>query len=165
VNKGGQWCRDHLNPILEDSLSVPRRRPRALSHRRLADPERGLRSTAASGIELVVPEREPAGARGDLPAGQRQRVAIARALVSKPTVMFPDEPTGNLDSITSAEILELMHSSIEAYGQTTVMVTHDPHAAAIAERILFLAPGGSFATSAPPKPLRSSFAMQEVSGR
>ena len=77
----------------------------------------------------------------ELSGGQQQRVAIARALVSRPTVMFADEPTGNLDSTTSAEILELLRSSVDAYGQTTVMVTHDPRAAAIADRILFLADG------------------------
>jgi putative ABC transport system ATP-binding protein len=77
----------------------------------------------------------------ELSGGQQQRVAIARALVSRPTVMFADEPTGNLDSTTSAEILELLRSSVDAYGQTTVMVTHDPGAAAIADRILFLADG------------------------
>ena len=68
-------------------------------------------------------------------------MAIARALVSRPTVMFADEPTGNLDSTTSADILALLRSSVEAYGQTTVMVTHDPGAAAIADRIVFLADG------------------------
>jgi putative ABC transport system ATP-binding protein len=77
----------------------------------------------------------------ELSGGQQQRVAIARALVSKPTVMFADEPTGNLDSRTSSEILELLRDSVESYGQTTVMVTHDAHAAAIADRILFLADG------------------------
>jgi putative ABC transport system ATP-binding protein len=77
----------------------------------------------------------------ELSGGQQQRVAIARALLSKPTVMFADEPTGNLDSRTSAEILQLLRSSVSDYGQTTVMVTHDAHAAAIADRILFLADG------------------------
>jgi len=77
----------------------------------------------------------------ELSGGQQQRVAIARALVSKPTVMFADEPTGNLDSRTSSEILELLRDSVSGYGQTTVMVTHDAHAAAIADRILFLADG------------------------
>jgi len=76
-----------------------------------------------------------------LSGGQQQRVAIARALVSKPTVMFADEPTGNLDSKTSGEILELLRTSVSSYGQTTVMVTHDAHAAAIADRVLFLADG------------------------
>jgi putative ABC transport system ATP-binding protein len=77
----------------------------------------------------------------ELSGGQQQRVAIARALVSQPTVVFADEPTGNLDSATSGEILELMRSSVDDLGQTTVMVTHDPRAAAIADRILFLADG------------------------
>jgi putative ABC transport system ATP-binding protein len=77
----------------------------------------------------------------ELSGGQQQRVAIARALVSRPTVMFADEPTGNLDSKTSGEILELLRRSVEAYGQTTIMVTHDPAAAAIADRVLFLADG------------------------
>jgi len=77
----------------------------------------------------------------ELSGGQQQRVAIARALVSKPTVMFADEPTGNLDSRTSSEILALLRDSVKSYGQTTVMVTHDARAAAIADRILFLADG------------------------
>jgi putative ABC transport system ATP-binding protein len=77
----------------------------------------------------------------ELSGGQQQRVALARALVSKPTVVFADEPTGNLDSKTGEEILNLLRQSVESYGQTTVMVTHDPRAAAIADRILFLADG------------------------
>ena len=77
----------------------------------------------------------------ELSGGQQQRVAIARALVSRPSVVFADEPTGNLDSKTSEEILELLRNSVDSYGQTTVMVTHDAHAAAIADRVLFLADG------------------------
>jgi putative ABC transport system ATP-binding protein len=77
----------------------------------------------------------------ELSGGQQQRVAIARALVSRPTVVFADEPTGNLDSTTGAEILELLRSSTEELGQTMVMVTHDAHAAEIADRVLFLADG------------------------
>ena len=77
----------------------------------------------------------------ELSGGQQQRVAIARALVSQPTVLFADEPTGNLDSTTSHEILQLIRASVDTRGQTTVMVTHDPRAAAIADRILFLADG------------------------
>ncbi|MGH3465893.1 MAG: ABC transporter ATP-binding protein [Kribbellaceae bacterium] len=77
----------------------------------------------------------------ELSGGQQQRVAIARALVSRPTVIFADEPTGNLDSKTSGEILELMRGSVDEYGQTTVMVTHDARAAAMADRVLFLADG------------------------
>jgi putative ABC transport system ATP-binding protein len=77
----------------------------------------------------------------ELSGGQQQRVAIARALVARPTVVFADEPTGNLDSATSGEILELLRDSVDSFGQTTVMVTHDARAAAIADRILFLADG------------------------
>jgi putative ABC transport system ATP-binding protein len=77
----------------------------------------------------------------ELSGGQQQRVAIARALVTRPTVVFADEPTGNLDSRTSTEILALLREAVSRYGQTTVMVTHDPGAAAIADRILFLADG------------------------
>jgi putative ABC transport system ATP-binding protein len=77
----------------------------------------------------------------ELSGGQQQRVAIARSLVSRPTVLFADEPTGNLDSRTSEEILELLRDAVETFGQTIVMVTHDPRAATIADRILFLADG------------------------
>ena len=77
----------------------------------------------------------------ELSGGQQQRVAIARSLVTRPTILFADEPTGNLDSKTSGEILELMRASTDAYGQTTVMVTHEARAAVIADRILFLADG------------------------
>jgi putative ABC transport system ATP-binding protein len=77
----------------------------------------------------------------ELSGGQQQRVAIARALVSKPTVIFADEPTGNLDSKTGGEILELLHESVEALGQTMVMVTHEARAASFADRVLFLADG------------------------
>jgi putative ABC transport system ATP-binding protein len=77
----------------------------------------------------------------ELSGGQQQRVAIARALVSQPTIVFADEPTGNLDSKTSGEILELLRSSAETYQQTIVMVTHEARAASIADRILFLADG------------------------
>jgi putative ABC transport system ATP-binding protein len=77
----------------------------------------------------------------ELSGGQQQRVAIARALVSQPTVVFADEPTGNLDSKTGAEILELLRASAEELNQTMVMVTHDANAATIADRVMFLADG------------------------
>jgi putative ABC transport system ATP-binding protein len=77
----------------------------------------------------------------ELSGGQQQRVAIARALVTRPTILFADEPTGNLDSKTSGDILELLRSSAEAYQQTIVMVTHEARAASIADRIMFLADG------------------------
>jgi putative ABC transport system ATP-binding protein len=101
----------------------------------------------------------------ELSGGQQQRVAIARALVSRPTVMFADEPTGNLDSTTSGEILELLRNSVEAYGQTTVMVTHDPHAAAIAHRILFLSDGRVVKDLGPSSAHDVIEAMDELSRR
>jgi putative ABC transport system ATP-binding protein len=73
--------------------------------------------------------------------GQQQRVAVARALVGHPTVVFADEPTGNLGSASSADILGLLRQAVDEFGQTTLMVTHDPQAAAIADRVLFLADG------------------------
>jgi putative ABC transport system ATP-binding protein len=77
----------------------------------------------------------------ELSGGEQQRVAISRALVTRPTILFADEPTGNLDSKTGGEILDLLRDSVETYGQTIVMVTHEARAAAIADRILFLADG------------------------
>ena len=77
----------------------------------------------------------------ELSGGQQQRVAIGRALVNKPTIIFADEPTGNLDSKTSGEILELLERSVRQLNQTIVMVTHEPRAAAIADRVLFLDDG------------------------
>jgi len=77
----------------------------------------------------------------ELSGGQQQRVAIARALVTRPTILFADEPTGNLDSKTGGEILELLRDSASSYGQTIVMVTHEARAASIADRILFIADG------------------------
>ena len=78
---------------------------------------------------------------GELSGGQQQRVACARALVAKPAVIFADEPTGNLDSTSSTELLEFLRRSVDDLGQTVVMVTHDPRAAAYAHRVLFLADG------------------------
>jgi putative ABC transport system ATP-binding protein len=77
----------------------------------------------------------------ELSGGQQQRVAIARSLVTRPTVLFADEPTGNLDSTTSEEILQLLRNSVDDYGQTIVMVTHDAGASAVADRTMFLADG------------------------
>jgi putative ABC transport system ATP-binding protein len=77
----------------------------------------------------------------ELSGGQQQRVAIARALVNRPSVLFADEPTGNLDSASGAEVLQLIRGAVDDYGQTTIMVTHDQRAAAIADRVLFLADG------------------------
>ena len=77
----------------------------------------------------------------ELSGGQQQRVAVARALASRPEIVFADEPTGNLDSSTSAEILTFMRGAVDDLGQTIVMVTHDPLTASYAQRILFLEDG------------------------
>ena len=77
----------------------------------------------------------------ELSGGQQQRVAVARALVSRPRIVFADEPTGNLDSHSGAEVLELLRRSVTDHGQTIVMVTHDPVAAAYTDRVVFLADG------------------------
>ena len=77
----------------------------------------------------------------ELSGGQQQRVAVARALVSRPSVVFADEPTGNLDSRSGAEVLTLLRRSVAEFGQTVVMVTHDPVAAAYTDRVVFLADG------------------------
>jgi putative ABC transport system ATP-binding protein len=77
----------------------------------------------------------------ELSGGQQQRIAVARALASRPAVIFADEPTGNLDSHTGAEILDFMRRAVREYGQTIVMVTHDPGAASYADRVLFLGDG------------------------
>jgi putative ABC transport system ATP-binding protein len=99
----------------------------------------------------------------ELSGGQQQRVAIARALITKPTVVFADEPTGNLDSKTGAEILELLRQAVESTGQTTVMVTHDPRSASIADRILFLADGNIVKELPRSDPHEVVAAMEEIS--
>jgi putative ABC transport system ATP-binding protein len=98
----------------------------------------------------------------ELSGGQQQRVAIARALVSKPTVVFADEPTGNLDSKTGGEILELLRQAVQGAGQTTVMVTHDPRSASIADRILFLADGNIVKELPRSDPSEVIAAMEEI---
>ena len=101
----------------------------------------------------------------ELSGGQQQRVAVARALVSKPTVLFADEPTGNLDSHTSGEILALVRDAVTVYGQTTVMVTHDAHAATIADRIVFLADGLVVKDLGPSSAREILEALEEVTSR
>ena len=77
----------------------------------------------------------------ELSGGQQQRVAVARALAGRPEIIFGDEPTGNLDSRTSGEVMRILRSSVDELGQTVVIVTHDPRAASYADRVLFLADG------------------------
>ena len=78
---------------------------------------------------------------GELSGGQQQRVAVGRALAGRPEIVFGDEPTGNLDSRSSNEVLGILRASVDRLGQTVVVVTHDPHAAGYADRVLFLADG------------------------
>jgi putative ABC transport system ATP-binding protein len=101
----------------------------------------------------------------ELSGGQQQRVSIARALLPRPTVLFADEPTGNLDSTTSQDVLELLRNSVDELGQTIVMVTHDPQAAGQADRILFLADGRIVKEIPASTAADVLAAMQEVSGR
>jgi len=85
----------------------------------------------------------------ELSGGQQQRVAVARALVSKPTVVFADEPTGNLDSKASADVLLLLRQAVDEFGQTVIMVSHDPAAAAHADRLVTLSDGAIVHDAAP----------------
>ena len=100
-----------------------------------------------------------------LSGGQQQRVAIARALASQPTVLFADEPTGNLDSTSGTEVLQLLREAVELDRQTTVMVTHDPRAAAAADRVLFLADGEIVNDLASPGEEQILAAMKEATQR
>jgi putative ABC transport system ATP-binding protein len=101
----------------------------------------------------------------ELSGGQQQRVAIARALIAKPTVLFADEPTGNLDSASGTAVLALLRDAVAIDGQTTVMVTHDPRAAATADRVLFLADGRIVGDIAEPTEDQVIAAMREASNR
>jgi putative ABC transport system ATP-binding protein len=100
-----------------------------------------------------------------LSGGQQQRVAVARALVSRPKVLFADEPTGNLDSASSAEVLRLLRDSADRLDQTTLMVTHDARAAAMADRVLFIADGRIVKDIRETTAAEVLAAMQEVTGR
>ena len=101
----------------------------------------------------------------ELSGGQQQRVAIARALISRPTVLFADEPTGNLDSASGAEILALLREAVELDGQTTLMVTHDAHAAAAADRVVFIADGRIVADMNEPTEAEILAAVKEAYAR
>jgi putative ABC transport system ATP-binding protein len=97
--------------------------------------------------------------------GQQQRVAIARALITAPTVLFADEPTGNLDSTSGNEILALLREAVELDGQTTIMVTHDPRAAAAADRVVFIADGRQVADLSDPTEAEVLAAVKEAYAR
>jgi putative ABC transport system ATP-binding protein len=100
----------------------------------------------------------------ELSGGQQQRVAVARALISRPEIVFADEPTGNLDSRAGGEILDFMAAAVREMGQTIVMVTHDPTAAARADSVLFLADGRLMDTMADPTPTRVLDRMKAFGG-
>jgi putative ABC transport system ATP-binding protein len=123
----------NLLPMLtaEENLELPI----AIAGRK-ADPDWERTLVAAVGLGDRRRHRP-----SELSGGEQQRVALARGLIARPAVLFADEPTGNLDSSTSAEMLELLRRSVDEYGQTIVMVTHDGRAAATADRVLFLRDG------------------------
>jgi putative ABC transport system ATP-binding protein len=109
--------------------------PLTLAGRR-PDPERLAHLVATLGLTDRLRHRP-----GELSGGQQQRVAVARALVTRPDIVFADEPTGNLDSRAAEALLGVLRRAVDELGQTIVMVTHDPHAAAYADRVVFLADG------------------------
>lgn len=116
---------------VEQNVLLPMRLAGRRPERRLAEELLGQVGLAGKG------RRRP----GELSGGQQQRVAIARALVTRPDVVFADEPTGALDTRTAAEVLSLLRNAVDGMGATVVMVTHDPGAAAYADQVLFLADG------------------------
>ena len=124
-------------------------------------PDRSWVDKVIDAVEL----RERLGHKpAELSGGQQQRVAAARALASKPAIVFADEPTGNLDSAASAELLGFLRRSVDEYGQTIVMVTHDPTAAAHADQVLFLADGKIVDELADPTPEKVLDVMKRLGG-
>ena len=123
----------NLLPVLtaEENILLPLK----LADRK-PDPERERLLVDAVGLGDRLSHRP-----SELSGGQQQRVAIARALLSKPAIVFADEPTGNLDSTASGEVLGLLRRAVDEFGQTVAMVTHDPQAAAVADRVLVLVDG------------------------
>jgi putative ABC transport system ATP-binding protein len=133
------------NVLLPSRLGGPRGRP-------LAD--------VLARVGLAGLERRPVG---ELSGGQRQRVAIARALVTAPTVVFADEPTGALDPTTGGQVLRLLRDAVDRDGLTVVMVTHDPLAAAVSDRLVLLRDGRVVADSATPDPAEIAARLRAVS--
>ncbi|MCM1012156.1 MULTISPECIES: ABC transporter ATP-binding protein [unclassified Brevibacterium] len=101
----------------------------------------------------------------ELSGGQQQRVAVARALLTRPDVVFADEPTGNLDSLSGAEVLDLLHAAASQYGQTIILVTHDPAAAAHADRVVLLKDGRVGGEITAPTPQAVATGLSELSGQ
>jgi putative ABC transport system ATP-binding protein len=123
----------NLLPVLSAAANITL--PLDIAGRR-ADPEWLATIIAAVGLTDRLRHRP-----SELSGGQQQRVAVARALATRPDIVFADEPTGNLDSKASAQVLSLLRGSVREFGQTVVLVTHDPVAASYAERVVFLADG------------------------
>jgi putative ABC transport system ATP-binding protein len=123
----------NLLPVLSAAGNITL--PADIARRRLD------RDWLASVVETVGLSDRLSHRPSELSGGQQQRVAIARALVSRPAIVFADEPTGNLDSRVGAEVLALLRRSVAEFGQTVVMVTHDPVAASYSQRVVFLADG------------------------
>ena len=115
-------------------------------------------------IDTVGPRPPPLAPADELSGGQQQRVAVARALASRPQIIFADEPTGNLDSRTGAEILSFMRTAVRELGQTIVMVTHDPVAASYADRAVFLADGRIVDEMSDPTPDRVLDRIKSLGG-
>ena len=111
--------------------------PLQLAHPRMRNPK----AYAVEALELVGLQDKLHELPGNLSGGQQQRVAVARALATRPQIIFADEPTGNLDTRSGAEVLHIMQDSVRELGQTVVMVTHDPVAAGYADRAIFLMDG------------------------
>lgn len=126
---------------------------------RLVDQEKLADVIDAVGASSFM-ERRP----GELSGGQQQRVACARAMVTSPAVVFADEPTGNLDSVSGQQILRLLRGAVDDFQQTVVMVTHDPYAAAWADRIIFLEDGGIVGELFEPTPQKTLAALSALGG-
>ena len=121
----------HMN--VHDNVAYPLRLRKVSRRDRAARVAEVLELVELDGLAMRYPHQ--------LSGGQQQRVALARALVTRPEVVFADEPTGALDSTTGAEVLSLLRRSVDEWGQTVVMVTHDANAAAVADRVVLLADG------------------------
>jgi putative ABC transport system ATP-binding protein len=115
-------------------------------------------------IGVVGLQRRLSHRPSELSGGQQQRVAVARALVTRPEIVFADEPTGNLDSRASAEILDLLRRSVREFGQTVAMVTHDPVAASYTDQVVFLADGRVVGDLQRPTPERVLDFMKQLGG-
>jgi putative ABC transport system ATP-binding protein len=133
-----------------------------LTYRGMGAPER--KAFVNEALERVGMAHRLKHYPAQLSGGQQQRVAVARALASRPAIIFGDEPTGNLDSRTGAEILSFMRSAVRDLGQTIVMVTHDPAAASYADRVIFLADGSIVDELFAPTPDRVLDRMKHFGG-